>query len=193
MNIEARKARRLQLFDAQIGLFPPGRLVDLGTGHGRFAIRAADAGWDTTAVDARDERFPDDDRVKWVTQDAREFSLDGFDLILCLGLFYHLTADDQIDLLSRASGTPIVIDTHVATAKPTHALGPPVSVRGYRGRMYREPNLATSSWNNRMSFWPRRADFYRMLADHGYPVVLAGAPWVTRDRTFFLCLPDGRD
>jgi len=28
-----------------------------------------------------------------------------------------------------------------------------------------------------------------MLAEHGYPTVFAGVPWVTTDRTFFLCLP----
>jgi hypothetical protein len=182
----------MQLFDGLVKAFPPGRLVDLGAGHGAFSQRAADAGWDVTAVDARSTRFVEDDRITWVQQDVREFDLGGFDLILCLGLFYHLTLDDQISLLDRAAGTPMIIDTHVATAKPTHELSPPVTLQGYRGRFYAEKgweDRTTASWLNEDSFWPVRRDFYRLLADHGYPAVFAGAPWVTRDRTFFLCLP----
>ena len=65
-----RPARRMQLFDALIGRFPEGRLVDLGAGHGQFSLRAADAGWSVTAVDARETRFPPDDRITWVRQDV---------------------------------------------------------------------------------------------------------------------------
>ncbi len=187
-----RPARRMQLFDALIGRFPEGRLVDLGAGHGQFSLRAADAGWSVTAVDARETRFPPDDRITWVRQDVRTFELGGFDLILCLGLFYHLTIEDQVALLDRAAGTPMIIDTHLATAKPTHRLSAPVTALGYRGRLYSEEgweDRETASWQNDASFWPRPREFYRMLAEHGYPTVFAGVPWVTTDRTFFLCLP----
>ena len=184
--------RRYELFDALLGVFPPGRLVDLGAGHGQFSIRAADAGWDVTAVDARTERFPDDDRVKWVQLDVRDADLSGYDLVLCLGLFYHLTLADQLAFLERAAGTPIILDTHLATAQPTHALSAPVTVQGYVGRLYSErgwKRRPTASWANDSSFWPRPKAFYRMLREHGYGAVFAGAPWVTTDRTFFLCLP----
>ena len=100
-----------------LGWFTPGRLVDLGAGHGAFSIRAADAGWDVTAVDARTTRFPDDARIQWIHQDVRETSLQGYDLIVNLGLFYHLTLDDQLSLLDRAAGTPMILDTHVATER----------------------------------------------------------------------------
>ena len=109
---------RLRIFDTMLGWFTPGRLVDLGAGHGAFSIRAADAGWDVTAVDARTTRFPDDARIRWVHQDVRETSLEGYDLIVNLGLFYHLTLDDQLTLLDRAAGTPMILDTHVATEEP---------------------------------------------------------------------------
>lgn len=184
--------RRLQLFDSLLRHLPPGRLVDLGAGHGKFAMRAADAGWQATAVDARDERFVEDDRVTWVTQDVREFDLAGYDLVLCLGLFYHLTVEDQVALLERAGGTPLILDTHVATKNPTHPLSPPATAGGYRGRFYDEgrwQKRPTASWNNATSFWPTPRELYRMLGEHGYPSVFAGVPWVTRDRTFFLCLP----
>ncbi len=192
---EVRRQLRYQHFDAMLGLFAPGRVVDLGAGHGEFAKRAAAAGWDTTAVDARTERFDTDhDSVTWVQQDVREFDVSGFDLVLCLGLFYHLTVEDQVALLDRIS-VPLILDTHVATPDPTHPLSPPTEAGGYQGRYYDEGNWArrpTASWNNAQSFWPRRGELYRMLREHGFPTVLAAQPWVTRDRTFFLCLP-GRD
>lgn len=184
--------RRFELFDGLLKMFTPGKALDLGAGHGMFSIRAADAGWQVTGVDARSERFPDDDRVTWLQRDVREVDMGGFDLIFCFGLFYHLTLEDQLDLLARASGTPLIIDTHLATAKPTHQLSAPVTVDGYRGRFYSEKGWQrrpTASWANDQSFWPRPPAFYRMLRENGYPAVFAGSPWVTTDRTFFLCLP----
>lgn len=181
------------MFDSLLGVFPPGRLVDLGAGHGKFSMRAADAGWDVTAVDARSERFTDDERVAWVQEDVRSFDAQGFDLILCLGLYYHLTLADQLELLRRASGVPMIIDTHVATKNPTHPLSRWTSVEGYKGRLYSEKGwqeLPTASWGNTESFWPAREEFYRMLSENGYPVVMAGVPWIVADRTFFLCLPE---
>lgn len=189
---DAIMTRRLELFDGLLGQFSPGKVIDLGAGHGLFSSRAADAGWDVTAVDARTERFPSDSRITWVEQDVREADLTGYDLIFCFGLFYHLTLDDQLALLAKASGTPLIIDTHLATAEPTHSLSGPVTVKGYRGRYYSEKGWqrrATASWSNDRSFWPRPRAFYRMLAEHGYRAVYAGSPWVTTDRTFFLCIP----
>lgn len=189
---DAISLRRLELFDGLLGMFPPGRALDLGAGHGLFSSRAADAGWDMTAVDARTERFPADDRVKWIQMDVREVDLEGYDLIFFFGLFYHLTLDDQLALLKKASGTPLIIDTHLATSQPTQPLSDPVTVQGYRGRFYSESGWqkrATASWSNERSFWPRPRAFYRMLGEHGYRAVFAGTPWVTTDRTFFLCLP----
>ncbi len=188
----ATATRRFQLFDSLLGLFPPGKALDLGAGHGQFSLRAADAGWEVTAVDARDERFPEDERVRWIQQDVREADLDGYDLVFCLGLFYHLTIGDQLTLLRKASGTPLILDTHLASPRPTKPLSARVTAEGYQGRYYQEKaweSRPTASWKNEVSFWPNAPSFYRMLEEHGYSAVFAGSPWVTKDRTFFLCLP----
>ncbi len=183
--------RRFQLFDALVRRFTPGRALDLAAGHGKFSLRAADAGWDVTALDARDERFPADPRITWVRQDVRDADLSGYDLIFCLGLMYHLTVDDQCDLLKKAAGTPLVIDTHLDTGKPTWPLSEPVTVGGYSGRLFHEASQErpTASWGNEDSFWATVPEFYRMLADHGYTSVFEANPWYRTDRTFFLCLP----
>lgn len=185
-------ARRMMVFDAVLGMFPPGRLVDLGAGHGLFSKRAADAGWQVTAVDARTERFPADDRITWKQSDVRDTDLSGYDLILCLGLYYHLTLDDQIDLVRRASGTPLVIDTHldVGVTSAKHNLSDRRVVDGYEGRLYTEvPDTTMSSWKNDLSFWPTPASFYRLLAEHGYHVVLPAEPPQLVDRRFYVALP----
>ena len=184
-------ALRFKWFDQMLGFFPPGRMIDLGAGHGAFSIRAADAGWKVTALDARGDRYPEDDRVDWVVGDVRSVSVEGYDLVACLGLFYHLTVDDQLDLLDRCSGTPMILDTHVANGRPSpFSLSPEVELRGYRGQLFREADRShsTASWGNEESFWPRPKAMYRMLDEHGYNV-MAAVPWYLPTRTFWLCLP----
>jgi hypothetical protein len=184
-------AERKHWFGRMLGLFPPGSLIDLGSGHGLFAIAAADAGWRVTALDARGDRFPEDHRVDWRVGDVRDADLEGYDLIACLGLFYHLTIDDQLDLLARTSGVPMILDTHVANDRPSpFTLSEPVSQRGYMGRLFHEKDLSrsTASWVNTDSFWPRPRALHRMLGEHGYDVLTA-TPWYLPTRTFFLCLP----
>jgi 2-polyprenyl-3-methyl-5-hydroxy-6-metoxy-1,4-benzoquinol methylase len=193
----SRNETRLRIFDTMLGWFTPGRLVDLGAGHGAFSIRAADAGWDVTAVDARTTRFPDDARIQWLHQDVRDTSLQGYDLIANLGLFYHLTLDDQLRLLDRAAGTPMILDTHVATEGPNrYNLSELVRQRGYDGRRYSEPkaNLknspgaARSAWGNSSSFWPTPDALRQMLEDRGWDVFTL-TPFYLSTRTFFLCQP----
>ena len=184
---------RFNWFHQMLGVFPTGKLIDLGAGHGMFAQAAADAGWTVTALDARGDRYPaDEPRIDWQIGDVRDVDLSAYDVIACLGLFYHLTLDDQLDLLARAKGTPIILDTHVANDRPTPiVLSEQVEQQGYVGRLYTEPDQATNSpasWGNEQSFWPRTRDLYRMLDVHGYDVLTA-TPWYLPTRTFFLCLP----
>jgi predicted RNA methylase len=182
-------SRRIIVFSRLLSLFPPGNLIDLGAGHGKFSIAAAEMGWDVTAVDARTERNTPAAGVTWVEADVREVDLEGYDVIACLGLFYHLTAQDQIDLLSRCSGTPLIIDTHIATGRSTHPLSEEVTQLGYRGRLYHEGEGLLSSWGNPQSFWPTPRSFHKMLKAAGYDVVLGVVPRYLPDRNFFLAFP----
>jgi len=185
--------RRIDTFERLLSLFPAGRLVDLGAGHGKLAIRAARMGWQVTAVDARTERFPDTKAADFRQADVRTVDLNGYDLILCLGLFYHLTLDDQRSLLARSAGTPIMIDTHVAVGESHYAasLGELVTVDGLEGRWFGESTLPTASWGNELAFWPTPDSLGRMLRNVGYGVVLESDPWVMSDRRFYLALPAG--
>jgi SAM-dependent methyltransferase len=190
-------ALRVALFADLLGRFTPGRLVDLGAGHGIFARVAADLGWEVTAVDARDERFPDDPRVQWVRSDIRAFldqELD-VDVVACLGLWYHLTLDDQRTLARCCAPRPLILDTHVGMPSrddhPGHRkqLSDVRDQDGFAGRLYHERGLRTrltAAWGNEYSFWPTLASLERQLTDAGYDVVEQISPAVAPDRRFFL-------
>lgn len=191
MGVKAISRARRRAFSRLVRLLPPGHLVDLGAGHGHFSLLAADLGWRVTAVDARTERFPDDPRVTWVQRDVRDVDLAAYDLILCLGLFYHLALDDQLDLLARAAGRVLILDTHLDHGTHEHELSERREPRsGYVGRFYSEPHALTSAVGNRRSFWPTLETFHRMLAAAGFGTVLTLEPWIMPDRTFFVALPD---
>jgi hypothetical protein len=184
---------RMHWFQRMLGILPVGSLVDLGAGHGAFSVAAAEAGWRVTALDARGDRYPEDPSVDWRVGDVRDADLTGYDAIACLGLFYHLTIDDQLDLLSRCRGVPIILDTHVDNDRRSpFTLSERVTLRGYQGRLFHESDLSrsTASWGNDQSFWPRPRALYRMLDAHSYDVLTAH-PWYLPTRTFFLCLPRG--
>ncbi len=124
----------------------------------------------------------------WVEADVRDVDLTGYDVVACLGLFYHLTVEDQVDLLARCQGSPLIIDTHLANGLSNDPLTAEVEQQGYTGRLYHEGMGLRSSWGNPQSFWPTPDSFHRMLGQAGYDIVLAVEPWYLPDRTFFLAL-----
>lgn len=174
---------RAGILTGLLGRFTPGKLADLATGTGWFAQIAADAGWQVTALDARRRDWPAHEGITWLEQDVRDADLSGYDLVLCLGIFYHLPVDDQLKLLAKCAGTPLIIDTHVSTAPDTEA-------GGYAGHMYPEPEGLLSAYGNDVSFWPSADSLLRMLADSGWSSVEAVEPWYHGGgRTFWTCLP----
>ena len=182
--------RRLTIFRDILRPMRPGRLLDLGTGHGAFAQIASELGWQVTAVDARTERMPMTRRIEWVQADVRTFDTSGYDCITLLGLLYHLEFQAVRDLLARCAGTPTILDTHHATLVDAIE-------DGYEGRTFEEvadytperlAETPTASWGNRTSWWPTRLALIRLLHDVGYQTVLVLDPPTTVNRTFYLCL-----
>lgn len=185
-------ATRIGTYIDLLKRLPPGRMIDLGAGHGKFSVIAANLGWEVVALDARDERFPDDPRVKWVVGDVGEVDLAGYDLIACLGLWYHMTHDAQVRLAERAVPSTLIIDTHVAFDHPGHRntvpLGELVTIDGDRGRFYYEGDIqhvATAAKGNDWSFWPTEDSLFDLLTRSGYDSVESYHPGVTRDRRFY--------
>ena len=176
---------RVHTFESLLKPLSGERLLDLGCGHGKFAVAAADLGWKVTGVDARSERWPGDGRVQWVCFDVREYPLEGFDVISVLGLLYHLDQPSQLELLKRcaASGAVLtILETHVGLKQRDEE-------GGYRGQYYKEPGLATSSWGNEVSFWPTEECLIKMARDAGFSLISPVHPPREKHRTFYVCYP----
>lgn len=192
------------IFRALLAPLKPGRMLDLGAGKGNFSLSAAEKGWQVTAVDARTVRWPDAESeqdpqmadlirsVQWVQADVRAFPINrgDFDLICILGLLHHLEVPDQIELVTRCAGTPLVIDTRIAPAI--------VDREGeYEGIVIREhgetreerDEVPTASWGNPTSFRHTEESLVRLLRNCGFPQVLMMRPPHRRDYTFYLALP----
>lgn len=176
---------RVEMFLSLLGPISGERLLDLGCGHGKFAIAAADMGWSVVGVDARTGRMPGDGRVEWVRSDVREYPMEGFDVISIIGLLYHLDQPSQMDLLHRCavSGASVtILDTRVG-------LNQKADEGGYWGEHYREPGLTTSSWGNEVSFWPTEESLIRMARDAGFSLVAPVRPPREEYRAFYVCYP----
>ncbi len=167
-------------------MLPKGHLVDVATGHGKFAVAARDLGWQVTAFDARTVRFPDESGIDFVQADVRDFVFpESATAVSILGLLYHLELPAVRDLLARTSHLPTILDTHVAI----HADD---VVDGVAGRQFWEnQERPTASVGNAHSFWPTELELTKLLLEAGYASIWRHVPSHRPDRTFWLCLPSG--
>lgn len=167
-------------------------LVDLGAGHCLFSRIAARRGFVVTAVDGRDERKPADlGGISFVKSDIRTFDVSGFRVILIVGLLYHLTLDDQIELLSRCPDTAeVVIDTQVhipalvvpeGSAERERFAERIVQDRGYAGVVFPEGNNPMASIGNATSWWHTEESLLTLLRNSCFShVIEVGAPYVSK-------------
>jgi hypothetical protein len=174
--------QRAKLFDEilrKVVPFAPGHtLVDLGAGHCSFAKKARDFGYAVTAVDGRTVRRPDDlGSIRFVLADVRTFDPGGFDVVLNLGLLYHLTLDDQVSLLTRSNAAPYsIVETQVHDpARVGPAFAPAgfsalLAPDGYEGVMAKE-NSEVGAIGNLESFWHTQASLLRLFENTGYTAV----------------------
>lgn len=162
------------------------RVLDLGALEGLYGIELALSGAEVVFIEGRDAaaeriRFASAalslDRVSVHTQDVRQLSIaehGEFDVVLCLGLLYHLGADEVLALLQRIRSVcrgVLVLDTHIAldddelASFPDDAfwIDPRVALSGirnvdvdgrtYRGRDYREHHPEASHEDRLHASW----------------------------------------
>jgi SAM-dependent methyltransferase len=170
------------------------RIVDLGCLEGGFAIELALHGAEVVGVEGREAavvrgRFAAGalglDRCSFVQDDVRNFSLERygcFDIVLCLGLLYHLELEDGLALLRAMRGVcrrALVLDTHVSLTGRQRIVS---GGRTYRGHRYVEHAsgdgaevIRSREWaslGNVSSFWLTRPSLYDALAESGFSTVL---------------------
>lgn len=179
------------------------RVLDLASRTGVFSEGLAAIDCDVVGIEGRQSNIdavPEPRGAEYVCDDVRAIGSyvedDEFDVSLCLGLLYHLTLTDAIDVLHELWLTTsrfVILDTHVSLAPTTEET---VDGRTYRGHWYSEGNADTpwSSIGNKESFWftPQslgmailRAGFRRVEPIDGpaYPGEPADRRWYVLHKT----------
>ena len=177
------------------------KLVDLGAGPCVFSRIAVKADFDVTAVDARDERLPEDlTGIKFIKSDVREFDLLGFDVVLIFGLLYHLTLEDQLQLLSRCpENASVIIDTQVhipesvqeeACQKRKFNTKKIEESQGFSGVLFPEEQNPMASIGNTHSWWHTEPSLLKLLEQVGFKdVIMIDPTYISKygARRFYVC------
>jgi SAM-dependent methyltransferase len=169
------------------------RILDLGALEGLFSLELARLGASVVAIEGREAnlekiRFAREvlelDRLELRLEDVRTLHRERhgeFDVVLCLGLLYHLDAPDVFLLLERMRDV-----CRRVTVVETRVHRYPTARREYEGRSYwgvvgveppagAPPLSSTTLWSsigNPKSFELTRASLCNALADVGYSSVV---------------------
>lgn len=178
---------RLNIFNEILSKYSSTSFLDLATGHGKFALVARDLGFKVTAMDARPNRMPSNEKgIKWIVSTVENFDVKGFEIVNCLGLLYHLPLKRQIELISRLDCNTLIFDSHIAKIGKIKDLG-------YNGRIYREASnfgalkcALKSAFDNLESFWHTKESIEKLILNNGFNSVYEIIPWYYDDRTFFI-------
>ena len=189
------------------------RVLDLGALEGQYAIEFALQGAEVTAIEGREANAAKARLAAEVLgleglevrqEDVRDLSAErhgSFDVVLCLGLLYHLDGADLfpfLDRLAEVCASLLILDTHVGLH--------PRRLHRHHGHEYRgvtfvehsprasDAQRQRSLWaslDNEESFWPTRASLMNALQRAGFTSVLeCGIPAMSapRDRLTFAAL-----
>ena len=163
------------------------RILDLASLEGDFAAEFAVRGAEVLGIEGRrtnldraSAQFPLPN-LKFVQDDVRHLSRErygSFDIVLCLGILYHLDAPDCFRLLESVAEVCTgfaVIDTLIGFERDEV-----VSYKGneYWGRYFTEYDStpspeqmeknAGSSMGNLRSFWPTKPSLVNAIIDAGF-------------------------
>lgn len=191
---EVKLRRVVQLVsDLCDGRFDGLRVLDLACLEGMYALELASRGAEVVAIEGREANI---EKARFAARalgldvdfqlgDVRDLSVERhgrFDIVLCLGILYHLDAEDVVSLVERirlATRNAAIFDTNVALARSeTRELGGLVlhgkSVFEHDPDDAEEDRLARlwSSLDNPSAFVPTLPSLLRLLDRTGFPTVL---------------------
>jgi hypothetical protein len=195
---QPRHARRLERLVQTVADVCPRpiaelRVLDLACHEGLNALEFGAQGAEVVAIEVREASLAKADfakralgleRVEFVRDDVRNLRVDRhgrFDVVLCLGILYHLDTPDVFELLARIAEVcahVALIDTNVSVAADELRVW---RGRSYAGRRYFEHDPASAaeererllkrSIDNPEAFWLTRASLLNALADVGFSSV----------------------
>jgi 2-polyprenyl-3-methyl-5-hydroxy-6-metoxy-1,4-benzoquinol methylase len=169
------------------------RVLDLACLEGLYSLELARQGAKVVGIEGREAniekaRFAKEvfslDNLEFFLDDVRNLSREkygSFDVVLCLGILYHLDAPDVFYFLEKISEVcrgMAIIDTHISlSAKKSHLF----KGKKYWGKDFREHSPWSSlekrkkalwaSLDNIKSFWPTREALIGLLAETGFTSV----------------------
>lgn len=172
------------------------RILDLACGEGVYAIESALQGAEVVAIDARDERMREGvavaarhglSRLHFELGDIRTVTREThghFDVVLLLGIIYHLEAIDTLRVLENVRAMCrglVVIDTLVSQGGRDRAEPNGRSYLGQRTREHGDEDAEAvrrarlqMSLDNTLSFRFTVESMVKALVDTGYSSVLQG-------------------
>ncbi len=192
MNINGFKVRRvMQLIkDFSKKPFEELRILDMACGEGVYSIEAALRGAEVVAIDARNERMKEGkaaaerlklNNLRFYQHDVRGDLSTPADVVLFLGILYHLDKDDIYQVLKnihKICGQFVIIDTHIALQSVNEVM---YNYQTYEGKQYREHDdddpedlrrkKLLASIDNTLSFWFTKESLFRLLYDVGFSSV----------------------
>lgn len=146
-------------------------VLDLACRTGSFCHALAVQGHWVTGIEGRQSNLDKahvHPNIEYQLGDIRDLPLDvEYDVTLCLGLLYHLTADDALELLRALRMIThrfVILDTHISTAEEE------VEVEGHTfyGHSYPEPEGDWSSIKNETSWWFTEGSLQGLLGLAGW-------------------------
>jgi SAM-dependent methyltransferase len=193
------------------------RVLDLACEEGMFGLEFARRGAEVVAVEARE---PHVERASFAAEalglgnyevhcaDVRDVTrarYGEFDVVLCLGIVYHLDAPDVFEFalnLGELCRWALFVESNIST---TPAEAREFGGRRYSGRRYLEhrprssaderKSLLRASIDNTESFWLTRSSLINLLTDAGFTSVVEGlSPRYSRlraDQVFLVALKGG--
>lgn len=169
------------------------RVLDLACLEGLYAVELALQGAQVVGIEGRKANiakanFAKDilglDNLQFVQDDVRNLSkanYGSFDVVLCLGIFYHLDLPDAfyfMESIAEVCENLAIVDTHVSTNAEKCYL---YKDQKYWGSSYVEHSVESTpeekekslwaSLDNQTSFWFTRYSFYNLLAAVGFTSV----------------------
>ncbi|MCL1465876.1 class I SAM-dependent methyltransferase [Argonema galeatum] len=169
------------------------RVLDLACLEGLYGIELALHGAEVVAIEGREAniekaRFVKDvlslHNLQLVQDDVRNLSREKygcFDVVLCIGIFYHLDAPDVFSFLEQIADVCqklVILDTHVSMSAEKCYI---YKEQKYWGCSYvehkdnstaEEKNKSLwASLENLTSFWLTRASLYNLLSESGFTSV----------------------
>jgi SAM-dependent methyltransferase len=141
------------------------RVLDLACYEGQYAIEFALHGAEVVGIEGRDVNIERAraraathglERLEFVKADVRDLSrkrFGAFDVVLCLGILYHIDFPDVLRLLDRIGEVcehHAVFDTHITFGLTREFRD---GSRAYRGRAYIEHSAHADSTEREQSTW----------------------------------------